>query len=867
MANSPLRGSAPAGRRFGIRAKLIIIFVVIKVIPLLVLAAFAWRSQVWLADRVSATVVAMIRDMRATSETVASSTTESAIKALDATAREALERLTTDTARAVATFLYDRDRDIKSAAQLAPSVESYRRFLVARTRSVECPNPWVLAPDGTKWVPGPEATPRDDWPRVLPSTEDNRQNFNYRPPENSGTIVERPLFLEMTFVDLDGWEKIKVTTSPLVSPVLQDVSKRENTFVKAERYFSALQSLKPGEIYVSEVIGAYVSSPLIGPFTPQAAKAKELPFAPEQAAFAGTENPVGKRFQGLVRWATPVTRDGVGIGWVTLALDHDHLMEFTDHIRPNDDRYSPIPDPASGNYAFIWDYKGRSIVHPRHYFIVGYDAATGEPAVPWLDSELYQQWQASGQPIRAFLETAPTFNDQSLKKKGAPELVKAGLLGLDCRYLNHAPQCSGWMNLTSHGGSGSFEIFWSGLWKLTTAATIPYYTGPYSQSPRGFGFVTIGANVDDFHIAATKAKEYSDQILAQYDQQSQANLSNVIAMISSQVTTMARQLSISTLAMCIIVIGVAIWMASFLTRRITSVINGIRRFRGNDLDYRLPMIGHDEMASLAHSFNQMADSVQGSIVTLQEAKRKAEEASRLKSEFLANMSHELRTPLNGIIGFGELIRDEAANDETRENADIIEKSGRHLLELVNSLLDIAKIEAGAMTLKIEPLSIVRLVGQVAMVYQQVANAKGIGFVIKSDMNLPEVMMTDPLRLRQVLHNLISNAIKFTEHGVVRVLVTCDAHNVVFQVEDSGPGIPERMQAIIFEKFRQVESSLTRSHSGTGLGLTLARHLVELMGGTIGIASKVGEGSTFYFTLPIVGPAMLALDPMGSEIGP
>ena len=850
----PRTGLAPPsplhGRGFGIRAKLIFIFILIKVIPLLALAGFAWYGQVWLADHVSATVIAMNRQMRDTGEIIAESTTRTAIKALDDAAREALERLTTDTARVVATFLYDRDRDIGAAARFAPSTEAYRSFLVGKTRAVERNKPWVLAADGTSWVPSPATEPHDDAVLVEPTNEDNRQNFSYRPPTPIGVLVEHPLFLEMTFVGLDGWEKVKVTTSDVMSPALRQVSKRENTFVKAETYFHELQALRPGDIYVSDVIGAYVPSPIIGPFTPAAVKARNLPFEPEQAAYAGTENPVGKRFRGLVRWATPVSRDGKIIGWVTLALDHEHLMEFTDHIRPNKDRYSAIPDPASGNYAFMWDYKGRSIVHPRHYFMVGYDADTGEPAIPWLDTELYGQWQASKRPISAFLESVPTFHEQSLKKKGAPELVKAGRLGLDCRYLNHAPQCTGWMTLTSHGGSGSFEIFWSGLRKLTTAASIPYFTGPYAKSPRGFGFVTIGANVDDFHVAATKAHEQSVSILAEHEQELRANLDNVIGLISGQVAMMARDLSVSTVAMCIVVIVVAIWMASFLTRRITTVVNGIRRFRGDELDYRLPVKGHDEMASLAESFNQMADSLQESITCLHDSKDKAEAANRLKSAFLANMSHELRTPLNGIIGFAELIRDEATDPEIRENADVIEQSGKHLLELVNSLLDIAKIEAGAMTLTVEPHNARSIVEQVSVTYRRIAETKGIKFAVEFDRDVPQVVLTDALRLRQVLHNLISNAIKFTQDGTVRVLLGRDGDKVVFQVEDSGPGIPEEMHATIFEKFRQVETSLTRTHSGTGLGLTLARRLVELMGGTIGIRSEVGVGSTFYFTQPV-----------------
>ena len=271
--------------------------------------------------------------------------------------------------------------------------------------------------EGDEWVPAVPPPPEPE--KVLTEVEDNRRDWNYRPPERQGRPVPMPLYVEMTFVGLDGVEKIKVTTVPWMSKELRDITKRENTFCKAEEYGSHLRHLKPGEIYVSDVIGAYVPSRIIGPYTHEAAEKAGVPFQPEVDAYAGKENPVGRRFKGIVRWATPVVETGRMIGYVTLALDHTHLNEFTRTIVPTDARYTAINDAASGNYAFIWDYKGRSICHPRHHSICGYDPDTGEPATPWLEAELYEEWKQSDLKLSEFLDRAPHFQSPSLKKKPA----------------------------------------------------------------------------------------------------------------------------------------------------------------------------------------------------------------------------------------------------------------------------------------------------------------------------------------------------------------------------------------------------------------------------------------------------------------
>lgn len=832
----------------GIRGKLIAIFVLIKVVPLVLLAWFAWHASQQLGEDVSTKAGNMAEAMLNTIKAVGTTVTEDSIRALDLRSREAIEALTTDTARQIASFLYDRDRDILAAADLDPSESAFRQFLKQRTRPLYQHGPWQLAADGKSWMPAQQ--PAREAKVTRPVLADNAKDFHARPPEYFGEVEQRPLFVEMTFVDLNGQEKVKVTTSPLTDPRLHNVGNRQQTFVKAETYFADLGKLKPGEIYVSEVIGAYVPTQVIGPYLPATLEKAGKPFAPESSAYAGTENPVGKRFRGIVRWATPLVKGGKTVGYVTLALDHDHIRQFSDRIMPTEERYTSIADANKGNYAFIWDHKSRSISHPRDYFITGYDPDSGKPATPWLDEDLYAEWQASGRPSDEFLATVPAFRDQNLKRKPAKALAKAGTVGLDCRYLNFSPQCDGWNAVTEHGGSGSFVIFFSGLWKLTTAAAIPYYTGQYGQTPQGFGFVTIGANVDDFHKAATETASRINALVTEKDASYKAQRSAMLDDISASLANTAIGLWGSTVLMIVLVIAIAVWMANFLTSRITSMIAGIKSFQQGDLDRRLDASATDEMGELARSFNGMADSVAESFKRLDDARQNAEEANRMKSEFLASMSHELRTPLNGILGFAQLLDSELSDPGQKEYTRIIQDSGEHLLSLVNEILDLSKVESGKMEFTWIDVSPADIATEITSLHRAPAETKGLTLNLQLADDLPPTMVTDATRLRQVLNNLLSNAVKFTQQGGVTVSVSLNGDFLRFAVRDSGPGIPAEAQSLVFEKFKQLEHFVTRSHEGTGLGLALVKQLSEHMGGRVALESEVGVGSTFIVELPV-----------------
>ena len=319
--------------------------------------------------------------------------------------------------------------------------------------------------------------------------------------------------------------------------------------------------------------------------------------------------------------------------------------------------------------------------------------------------------------------------------------------------------------------------------------------------------------------------------------------------IQQSLTSTAFGLWASTLLMVAIVIGIAIWMASLLTHRITAMISGIHAFQQGDRTRRLDTRSTDEIGELSRSFNHMADSVEESFKRLEEAKEKAEAASRQKSAFLATMSHELRTPLNGILGFAELLRYELENPEHRSYIDIIEQSGSHLLNLVNEILDLAKIESGEMRFNQVATPLASLITDCAASHQVSAQAKGLTFELNLAPDLPLAVSTDPTRLCQILNHLLSNAVKFTATGQISLIVTQREHEITFAVRDTGPGIPPENHEIIFEKFHQLANFLTREQGGAGLGLALVKQLAEHMGGRVTLDSEVGVGSTFAVHLP------------------
>ena len=240
---------------------------------------------------------------------------------------------------------------------------------------------------------------------------------------------------------------------------------------------------------------------------------------------------------------------------------------------------------------------------------------------------------------------------------------------------------------------------------------------------------------------------------------------------------------------------------------------------------------------------------------LKKAKAKAEESDRLKSVFLANMSHEIRTPMNGILGFADLLREPGlSDDEQKLYIEVINSSGKRMLDIINDLIDISKIESGQMEIKKERISIVKLLKELIVFFTPEAEHKRV--VLKDNIQLPATdyyIETDRTKLAQIVTNLLKNALRFTlEYGSIEL--GCNVHdksNLLFYVKDSGAGIRKELQDKIFERFRQGDQA--DKHEGVGLGLAISKAYVEMLGGRIGLESEPGKGSTFFFTIPDPSP--------------
>jgi signal transduction histidine kinase len=297
---------------------------------------------------------------------------------------------------------------------------------------------------------------------------------------------------------------------------------------------------------------------------------------------------------------------------------------------------------------------------------------------------------------------------------------------------------------------------------------------------------------------------------------------------------------------------------------------GARQLEASNFGYRIKVKAADEIEELADRFNRMADQLQESYgaleqkvaertrdleQTVRELDKKGHElaiANSHKDQFFANMSHELRTPLNGMLGFAELLVDGLYGqmpEKALEILDLVQKDGRHLLGLINDVLDISKIDAGQLKLSLDEYSLSSIVDTVVATTGSLARAKDIEVKAVVPPDLP-IGRGDERRLTQVLLNIVGNAIKFTDTGSVEIRVNAANGHFNIAVQDTGPGIPPEDQSRIFEEFQQVDNSITRQKGGTGLGLSISRRLINVHGGNIELQSTLGVGSTFNIIVPV-----------------
>ncbi len=810
-------------KSLSIKIKLIILFIIIKVLPVVLILFLSLQGIEKLNQFFIQNTTKVFSENKNILEKTAKVVISDSINSLDKKSQESIEKLTIQVANQVANLLKSVDNDILFLSKLNLNQKILENFYNTKKLQQQVDPKYIFNDKTQKWERKEKLNIIK--PNNIKLNEDNKKEFKIREIKQYKTKFF-PKYKEIVFFDLNGIEKYKISQ---INPKKLDIKQRKNTYINSEDYFSEIKILKEGEIYVSDVIGAYQKSNVVGVYSKQKVEKIGMKFEPQNSAYAGLENPKGKRFEAIIRFITPVFKYNKKIGYISLALDHYHIMELTDRFNPiNDDLKVDISNAGNGNYAFMWDYEGRNISHPRDYFIVGFDEKTGQRVPGWISADLAKRYkETSNINLNQFLKTIPKFENQSLKKKPNLEQLKIdGNIALDCRYLNFAPQCEGWMQLTKDGGSGSFIIYWSKLWKLSTAATIPYYTGQYGNTKRGFGFVTIGANVDDFHSAALKSKE---KIQKSLDIQS-TNMKNMLDKnkneINSYVKSLINQLSVYTILMILIVILIAIWLSNYLTDKLKKLTIAASNFAKGKLDYRLDITSDDEIGELENSLNIMAKKIKQNQNKIKEQDRIMYQQAKMASmgEMLENIAHQWRQPLSVISteSSGIKVKKEFGilnEDELMSTMDNITKTTQHLSNTIDDFRNFFKpqIEREVFSINSSFAKTFDIIGK-KLTNRDFIIIKDIDSELKTDGFESELV--------QVFMNIISNTIDATmindiEQRYIFINVEKENNNILIKIKDSAGGIPPKIIDKIFDPY------FTTKHqtSGTGIGLYMSEEII------------------------------------------
>lgn len=374
--------------------------------------------------------------------------------------------------------------------------------------------------------------------------------------------------------------------------------------------------------------------------------------------------------------------------------------------------------------------------------------------------------------------------------------------------------------------------------RLLTDDLLPSGEGSFIDY-RGKTVLAVWRYIEELKVAVV-VKIDADEIYSSISQD--RNLALVIALLTA-----------------ISVLLVSMLIARRISQPIVTLTESAKRLASGDFSGKIPQASDDEVGKLAQSFKKMTESLHQSIDEVNEKNRQLAQSSRLKSEFLANMSHEIRTPMNAIMGMSEFLRGTRLDAEQKELVNVITHSGRSLLTLINDILDVSKVEAGKLELHLQAFNFNEWLKALADSARLSSSSKGLDFSISVDKNMPPYIYADSVRLGQCFNNLISNAVKFTDHGFIKVAVEVlsltrkgDKESVQLKVSvtDSGIGIEKSQQKKIFNKFFQADGSASRLYGGTGLGTTITKQLVNLMGGEIDLESCEGQGSSFWFVVDL-----------------